>query len=136
MIKEFKTFILRGNALDLAVGVIIGAAFNAVVQSLANDVLMNTISGIFGQPDFSELFWSWGQTSIRYGAFLTALVNFVLVATVLFFLVKLANRLVRPDDAPDEPPTARSCPYCLTAISVMASRCPACTAEVTPAQAQ
>lgn len=128
MLKEFKSFALRGNVLDLAVGFIMGAAFNAVVSSLVEDVMMNVIATIVGKPDFSEL----RAGAVRYGSFLTALVNFLLVALALFLMVKVINRVMRPKGAAPEPPTIRECPYCMSAIPLKATRCSACTSEVKP----
>lgn len=133
LIKEFREFALKGPVLDLAVAFLLGVAFNAVVQSLVNDVLLNLVAALFGQPSFSDLALHLGDGEISYGAFFTALVNFLLVAAVLFAVVKATNRLRRPAGAPTEPPATRSCPYCLTAIPVAATRCSACTSEVAAA---
>lgn len=133
LIREFREFALKGPVIDLAVAFLLGVAFNAVVQSLVNDVLLNAVAALFGQPDFSDLVLHLGDGEIRYGAFVTATVNFLLVTTVLFALVKAVNRLRRPPGAPPEPPATRSCPYCLSTIYVAATRCPACTSEVASA---
>lgn len=93
MIKEFKEFIMRGNVIDLAVAVIIGAAFTAVVNSFANDILMQIVAAVFGKPDFSDLTFDLGDAVIRYGAFITVLINFLIVAAVVFLVVKGINRL-------------------------------------------
>lgn len=93
MLKEFKEFIMRGNVIDLAVAVIIGAAFTAVVNSFANDILMQIVAAVAGEPDFSDLTFELGDAVIRYGAFITALVNFLIIATVIFLVVKGINRL-------------------------------------------
>ncbi len=93
MIKEFKEFIMRGNVIDLAVAVIIGAAFTAVVNSFANDILMQIVAAVFGKPDFSDLTFDLGEAVIRYGAFITVLINFLIVAAVVFLVVKGINRL-------------------------------------------
>lgn len=132
MWKEFKAFALRGNMLDLAVGIIIGATFNAVVNSLVSDVIMNFIAAIVGKPDFSELVVTIGKTPIRYGNLVTALVNFLLIAFVLFMIVRGVNRLTRPKGAAPESMKMRECPFCTTAIPVKARRCLACTSEVEP----
>jgi large conductance mechanosensitive channel len=129
MLKEFKKFALRGNVVELAVAVIIGLAFNAVVQSLVNGVILAAIAGIFGEPNFDALTFQLGDGVIRYGEFLTAVVNFLLVALVLFFLVKALNRAA---GASEEPPKMAECPYCKTSIPVSATRCPACTSDVSP----
>ena len=129
MLKEFKAFAVRGNVVDLAVGIVIGAAFGAVVNSFVSDVVMNLIAGIFGEPDFSDLVFGVGDGVVRYGAFLTAVVNFFLVALALFFVVKTINRL---RGTQREKPTMRECPFCRTSIPRAASRCAACTSEVEP----
>lgn len=135
MIKEFKEFAFRGNMIDLAVGIVIGAAFGAVVNSFAQDVLMNVVAAVFGKPDFQTLVFKVGRGTIAYGRFLTSAVSFLLVAFALFFVVKAINRAMGPRDAPAEPPARRECPYCTTSIAVVATRCPACTSEVEPATA-
>lgn len=132
MFKEFKKFALRGNVLDLAVGVIIGVAFGAIVDSLAKDVLMNLIAGVVGKPDFSRLTFGVGDGVVRYGTTLTAVLNFLLIAYALFWIVKGINRLLEPRGASAEPSTLRECPYCRTTIPVEATRCSACTSEVEP----
>lgn len=133
LLDEFKEFALRGNVVDLAVGVVIGAAFNAVVQSFANDVLLNLVAAVFGKPDFSGLAWTVNGAAIGYGALLTALVNLVLVALGVFLVVRLLNRLRRPaDPGVPEPPTTRTCPYCITVLPKEASRCSACTSQLDP----
>ncbi len=132
IIKEFREFALKGNLVDLAVAFILGLAFAAVVGSLVNDVVMNLIAAIVGEPDFSDLVFTLNDARIGYGAFLTALVNFVLIAFVLFLFVKAVNRLQRRHETP---PTERNCPFCLTSIPKEARRCSACTSEVEPAAA-
>ena len=142
MWKEFKEFALRGNMLDLAVGLILGVAFGGVVSSLVKDLLMPPIGLLLGKVDFSNLFITLkagrlafghystlaaaqqdGAVTINYGAFLTTLINFVLVAFAVFLLVKMINRLRPPVT------TTKPCPYCLTKIPLKATRCSACTAE-------
>jgi len=93
MIKEFKEFIMRGNVVDLAVAIVVGAAFTTVVNSFANDVLMQLVAAVFGKPDFSDLSFDLGDAVIRYGAFLTAIINFLIVAFAMFLVVKAINRL-------------------------------------------
>ncbi len=131
LIDEFKAFALRGNLIDVAAAFILGLAFNAVVQTLVNDVFLQIVAAIFGEPDFSNLAIQIGRgtdaTRITYGAFLTALINFVLIALILFVVVKAVNRATR---RPEEPPSVRECPYCKTNISVTATRCPACTSDL------
>jgi large conductance mechanosensitive channel len=124
MLKEFKKFALRGNVVELAVAVILGLAFNAVIQSLVDDVLLNLIAAAVGQPDFSELSFNLGDAVIRYGAFITAVVIFLLVAFALFLVVKAINRMMGTEE---EPPKMAECPFCKTSVPVNATKCPACT---------
>ena len=126
MWKEFKDFMIRGNLLELAVALILALAFGAVVNSFVNDVLMAALGGLFGQPNFATLSFTVGEAEVSYGAFLNALVNFVLVAFALFLIIKAINRAKGAD------PAARACPYCLSTIPASATRCSACTAEVDP----
>lgn len=130
LLTDFKSFALRGNVLDLAVAVILGLAFSAVVQSLVDDVLMQLIAAVFGTPDFSELSVTVGQAVVRYGAFLNTVVNFILVALALFLVIKAFNRAREARGHKTEPPTTRECPYCLTNVPLKAQRCPACTSEL------
>ncbi|HYH28731.1 MAG TPA: large conductance mechanosensitive channel protein MscL [Actinomycetota bacterium] len=133
MLKEFKAFALRGNVLDLAIGVILGVAFGAVVSSIVDDILMPLIAAVIGETDFSALAFEVRGSVVRYGAFLTAVVNFLLVAVAVFFLVKGMNRLQgRPRE---DQPKNRPCPFCLSSIPLEARRCPACTSELKPALA-
>jgi large conductance mechanosensitive channel len=132
MLREFKKFALRGNVVELAVAVILGLAFNVVVQSLVDDILLNLIAAAVGEPDFSELTLNAGDAVIRYGEFITAVINFLLVAFALFLIVKAFNRL---SGAEDEPPKMAECPFCKTSVPVKATRCSACTSELTPAAA-
>jgi large conductance mechanosensitive channel len=127
MLTEFKKFALRGNVVELAVAVILGLAFNAVVQSLVDDVLMNIIAAAVGKPDFSDLTFQIGDAVIRYGDFLTAIVNFILIAFALFLVVKALNRMM---GAREEPPKMAECPFCKTSIPVTATKCPACTSQL------
>ena len=134
MIREFKAFALRGNLLDLAVAFILGISFSAVVQALVDGILMQLVAALVGRPDFSSLSFDLDGTPIRYGVFLTALVNFFTIAFVLFLLVRAANRVLHPHGAPADPPKTRECPYCFTPIALVATRCGACTSEVEPVQ--
>src|SRR6266851_8941724 len=121
MLKDFKAFILRGNVVDLAVGVVMGAAFAAIVTSLVKDIL-TPLLGLANVPDFSHAMVSVGKASIRYGMFLNSIIAFILIAAgVFFFVVKPVNRLmgVRPDDAPAK----RECPHCLSSVPVEAKVC-------------
>jgi large conductance mechanosensitive channel len=143
MFQEFKQFAMRGNVVDLAVGVIIGAAFGAIVNSLVTDVIMPPIGLLAGGLDFKDLFISLnnqtyptldaakkaGAPVIAYGVFLNTIVNFLIVAFAIFLLVKQVNRFQKPAPAA-APPATKECPYCYTAIPVKAVRCPACTSEL------
>lgn len=132
MIKEFKEFLLRGNVVDLAVGVVIGAAFGAVVTSLVKDVLTPFLAAIGGAPDFSNLKITIGESAINYGSFLNALIAFVIIAAVIFFfVVKPINRLMANIKKPtDTTENTRSCPECLSIIPKKARRCAHCTALI------
>ena len=143
MLKEFKEFAMRGNVLDMAVGIIIGAAFGKIVASLVDDVLMPPIGRLMGGVDFSNLFVSLtgqqfdslaaakaaGAATLNYGLFLNSIINFLIVAFAIFILVKQVNRLQKPVPAPP-PPATKDCPLCFSAIPVRATRCPHCTSEV------
>ena len=141
MLKEFKEFAMRGNVIDLAVGVIIGAAFGKIVTSLVNDVIMPPIGKLLGSVDFSNLFLSLhgsyntlkeaeaaGAPIIKYGVFINNVIDFLIVAFVIFLLVKQINRLKK--DAPAAAPATKECPYCLSLTPLKATRCPACTSEI------
>jgi len=123
---------LRGNVLDLAVAVIIGAAFGAVVTSLVENILTPLIAAIFGKPDFSNLSFTINNSQIMYGAFLNAVIAFLLVAAALFFFViKPFNMLMsRRKQQVESDPTTRECPYCLTVVPIAATRCSACTSDL------
>lgn len=136
MLKEFREFVMRGNILELAVAFVMGVAFAAVVQSFVNDVVMNLIAAIFGEPDFSDLTFGIGDGVVAYGAFLTALANFVLVAFALFVILKAAEKAKSLRKTGEEAPAmTRPCPYCVTGIPVEATRCPACTSDLSRAPA-
>jgi len=127
MLKEFKEFAIKGNALELAVGVVIGAAFGQVVSSLVNDILNPFLSLFTGHVDFSNLkFDLWGQ-SIRYGSFLNASVNFLLVSFAVYILIR---RVIRIRHKPAEVPDMKSCQFCKTPIDGAATRCPFCTSQL------
>ncbi len=142
MLKEFKAFAMRGNVLDMAVGIIIGAAFGRIITSLVNDILMPPIGLLVGKVDFSGLFVSLsgksyatladaraaGAATINYGVFLNTLIDFVIVAFAIFLLVRQINRWNKP--APVPAPAVKECPYCASAIPVKATRCPNCTSQV------
>jgi large conductance mechanosensitive channel len=135
MLKEFKTFLLRGNVVDLAVAVVIGAAFGAVVAALVADLITPIIAAIFGSHDFSNLTFTINQSVFRYGHFFNAVLAFVTVAAAVFFFVVVPlNRLLqraRREPTPD--PTTRKCPECVSEIPIDARRCAYCTSEVAPA---
>lgn len=133
-IKEFRQFILRGNVVDLAIAVVIGAAFNNVVQAMVKNILTPIISAIGGQPDFSKLNFKLFGSVISYGEFLNALISFIMIALVLFFLVvKPLNRMMLKFKK-DEPAeiTTRQCPECISEIPLDASRCKFCTTKIEP----
>lgn len=132
MIREFRDFLLRGNVIELAVAVVIGAAFGAVVTSFVGDVL-TPLLGLVGVPDFSTLAFTAGEATVKYGLFLNALISFILVAgAIFFFVVKPMNALAarRAAREPGEAPTTKPCPFCATDIPMGASRCPHCTSQL------
>ena len=131
---EFKQFLLRGNVVDLAVGIVIGAAFAALVQAAVTDLLTPLVAAIFGQPDFNDLTFTINGSTFRYGHFLNVLIAFVTVAMVVFFfVVKPINRLMSLAQRRESPdPNTRKCPQCLSEIPVDAHRCAFCTSEVAP----
>ena len=149
MLKEFKEFALRGNVIDLAVGVIIGAAFGAIVTSLVNDVIMPPIGLLLGDVDFADLFillkqgapagpyatladaQAAGAVTINYGLFVNAVVYFIIVALVIFLLIRAVNRMQREEEAAPAEPTTKECPYCRSTIDIHAVRCPHCTSDLT-----
>ena len=145
MLKEFKDFIMRGNVVDLAVAVIIGGAFGKIITSLVNDVIMPPIGLLLGKVDFSNLYINMsgktftslaeaqaaGAPTLNYGLFLNNVVNFLIVALVIFLMIRAMNKLTKKGEKPAEV-TTRECPYCMTEISKKASRCPHCTSEVKP----
>jgi large conductance mechanosensitive channel len=134
MVKEFKAFILRGNLVDMAVGIVIGLAFAAVVTAFVADLVTPLIAAIFGKPDFASLTFTINGSVFRYGDFLNVLIAFVLVAIVLFFLVvKPVNELVARSRKEPIDPTTRNCPECLSEIPLEAKRCAFCTSEVSAA---
>jgi large conductance mechanosensitive channel len=147
MLKEFKEFAMRGNVLDLAVGIIIGGAFGTIVKSLVDDVIMPPIGLALGNVDFSDLFFllkegpkaaapyatlaeaqGAGAVTVNYGLFINSIITFLLIAFAVFLIVRAANRL-RPQEAPAAP-TTKDCPYCRMAIPLGATRCPQCTSEL------
>ncbi len=141
MLKDFRAFLMRGNVVDLAVAVVLGAAFGAIVTSFVNDILMPPIGLLLGRADFANLFVSLsrqgyptvaaakaaGAPTLNYGVFLNAIVNFVIVAYAVFVLVRQVKRMAA---APAPPSATRECPYCVSVISLRARRCPQCTSAV------
>lgn len=131
MLKEFKTFIMRGNVMDLAVGVIIGGAFGKIVGSLVTDLLMPIIGLIFGGIDFTGLAFTIGSAKVTYGNFINNIIDFLLIALVIFLIVKGVNSLQKkPEPTPAAEPITKECPHCFTIISIKATRCPNCTSEL------
>jgi large conductance mechanosensitive channel len=131
MLKEFKDFVMRGNVLDLAVAVIIGGAFGKIVASLVNDILMPLIGVLLKGVDFSTLAWTVGGASVNYGLFIQAIVDFLIVAFVIFLIVKSANSMKKPAPAAaPATPTTKECPHCYSTIHIKATRCPNCTSEL------
>lgn len=145
MLEEFKKFILRGNVMDLAVGVIIGAAFTKIVTSLVNDIIMPPIGKLLGPMSFSDLFIDLNNTGVKslaeakdagvpvlaYGNFLQVTFEFFLIGLAVFILVKALNKLMDMRGKKEEPaPTTKDCPYCASAVPLKATRCPHCTSEI------
>ena len=142
MFKEFREFAMRGNVLDMAVGIIIGVAFGAIVRSLVNDVIMPPIGLALGRIDFANLFINLsggsyaslaaakeaGAVTINYGMFVNTVINFIIIAFVVFLMVRSMNKLKRKEEEPAEP-TTKDCPYCFSQIPIKATRCPHCTSQ-------
>ena len=141
-VNEFKAFIMRGNVMDMAVGMIVGAAFTTIVNSLVNDIVMPLISLLFGGISFSQWNLVFGEgeaaVSINFGTFIAAVINFLLVALVIFCVVRSINRMhdaiiKKPEEAPAEP-TTKTCPYCLSEIPIAAVKCCCCTSDLPPVE--
>ena len=146
LVTEFKEFVMRGNVLDLAVGVIIGGAFNSIVTSLCNDVIMPAVGWLIGavsgqsfvnpetnQPDFSKATEALNVGPIGFGSFIAAVINFLIMAIIIFAIVKSFNKLMTlPKKKTEEPaaPTTKKCPFCISEIDIAATRCPHCTAVI------
>ena len=148
MFKEFKEFAMRGNVIDMAVGIIIGAAFGTIVKSLVSDIIMPPIGLLIGNVDFSNLFavlregstsgpylsladaQNAGAVTINYGLFANTVISFLIVAFAIFLMIRGINKLKRQQEAPPARPTTKTCPYCLSEISIKATRCAFCTSEV------
>ena len=144
MLKEFKEFAMRGNVLDMAVGIVIGAAFGKIVTSFVSDVLMPPIGLVLGKVDFSNLFLSLSgkpfaslaeakaaaAPTLNYGLFLNTVLDFIIVAFAIFLLVKQVNKLQRKPEEARPPPSTKDCPFCASAIPLKATRCPQCTSQL------
>jgi large conductance mechanosensitive channel len=142
MLKEFRDFAMRGNVIDLAVGVIIGGAFGKIITSFVNDIFMPPIGLLLGKVDFGNLFLSLngqayktiaeaqaaGAPTLNYGLFINDVIDFLIVAFVIFLFIRAINRLHKPAPAPA--PITKDCPYCLSAIPIKATRCPHCTSQL------
>jgi len=128
MLKEFKEFAMKGNVLDMAVGIIIGAAFGKIVTSLVADVLMPPLGLLLGKIDFASLNIKVGTATLKYGVFINTIIEFILVAFAVFLLVRQVNRFRK--QPPAAAPNTKDCPYCATAIPIPASRCPHCTSQL------
>ncbi len=148
MFKEFKEFAMRGNVVDMAVGIIIGGAFGTIVMSLVTDILMPPIGLILGGVDFTDLFLTLkegaspgpyatlasaheaGAVTVAYGLFLNSVVSFLIIALSVFFVIKGVNAMKRREEEPSLEPTTKDCPYCLSSVPLKATRCPFCTSEL------
>jgi len=144
VLQEFKEFAVRGNVVDMAVGIIIGAAFGKIVSSLVSDIVMPPLGLLVGKIDFANLYLNLsggeyvslaeakaaGAVTINYGVFLDNILSFLIVALCVFFLVRQINSLKRKEDVESIAPTQKSCPYCFTSISIKATRCPLCTSNL------
>jgi len=150
MWKEFKEFALRGNVIDMAVGIVIGAAFGTIVKSLVSDIIMPPIGLLLGNVDFSNLFWTIkegtaaagpyatldaaqkaGAVTINLGVFINTVISFLIVAIAIFLVIKSINRMKKKqEEIPPEAPTTKNCPYCFEKISLSATRCSHCTSQL------
>ncbi len=148
MLKEFRKFAMRGNVVDMAVGIIIGAAFGTIVTSLVADVIMPPIGLILGNVDFTNLFWTLregdiagpyaalaeaqaaGAVTINYGLFINTIISFIIIAFAVFLLIRGINRLQHEEETASEKPTTKECPYCYSEIPIKAIRCPNCTSQL------
>jgi large conductance mechanosensitive channel len=148
MLHEFKKFVMRGNVIDMAVGIVIGVAFAAIVNSFVNDILMPPIGLLLGSVDFSDMFLllqqgdpagpytsladaqAAGAVTLNYGLFINALISFVIIAFAIFMLIRVINKYHREEEKPEPGPTTKDCPYCFTNIPISAKRCPNCTSHL------
>ena len=154
MFKEFKEFVMRGNVVDMAIGIVIGAAFGTIVKSLVDDVLMPPIGLLLGNVDFSNLFMTLkegakaagpyaslaaakaaGAVTLNLGIFVNTIISFIIIAFAVFLVIKGINRMRREQEAPPAEPTTKECPFCLSAIPLKATRCAHCTSELGAAAA-
>ena len=149
MLKEFKEFAMRGNVIDMAVGIVIGAAFGTIVKSLVSDIIMPPIGLLLGKVDFANLFTvlkegaavagpyasladaqAAGAVTINYGVFINTLISFIIIAFAIFMVIRSMNKLKKKEEASPAEPTTKDCPYCLTSIPIKATRCPHCTSKL------
>jgi large conductance mechanosensitive channel len=148
MFKDFKEFIMRGNVIDMAVGIVIGAAFGIIIKSLVEDVIMPPIGMLLGNVDFTNLFLilkegttagpyaslvdakKAGAVTINYGAFINTVISFLIIAFTIFIVIRNINKLRREKEVPSPAPTTKECPYCLSAVPIKATRCAYCTSEL------
>lgn len=137
MIKEFKEFAMRGNVVDMAVGIIIGGAFGKIISSLVNDVIMPPIGMLLGNADFSSLAITLKEktgesaaVTLKYGLFVNTVLDFVIVAFAIFMVIKQMNKLKKKEVAPAAVPTTKECPKCYSTVAIKATRCPHCTSEI------
>lgn len=152
MLKDFKEFTMRGNVVDMAIGIVIGAAFGTIVKSFVDDVLMPPIGLLLGNVDFTNLFMTLkegskaagpyaslaaakaaGAVTLNLGVFINTVISFVIIAFAVFLVIKGINRMKREEEAPPAEPTTKECPFCFTTIPIQASRCPNCTSQLSAA---
>lgn len=148
MLKEFKEFVMRGNVIDMAVGIVIGAAFGGIVSSLVNDIIMPPIGLLLGKVDFVNLFWviqpgktpapylslaeakAAGAVTFNYGQFINTIISFLIIALAIFLIIKMINRFRREKPVKPADPTTKDCPFCFTTIPIKAKKCPNCTSQL------
>jgi len=137
MIKEFKEFAMRGNVLDMAIGIIIGGAFGKIISSLVNDVIMPPIGMLMGKVDFSQLVITLSEktanaeaVTVKYGVFINTILDFIIVAFCIFMVIKSMNRIKHKEEELPKEPTTKECPKCYSTIPIKATRCPNCTSEI------
>ncbi|MCJ7626621.1 MAG: large conductance mechanosensitive channel protein MscL [Anaerolineaceae bacterium] len=148
MLKEFKDFIMRGNVLDMAIGIVIGTAFGGIIKSLVDDLIMPPIGLLLGKVDFGNLFIliqegspsspyssladakDAGAVTINYGVFFNVVLGFIIIALIVFFIIRMINRLRQEQEAPPAETSEKDCPFCFSKISIQATRCPSCTSQL------